>query len=144
MSDDKAKIELLLAIMHEHGLDALTLRVEGTTFELVRRDPAAAVVSAAPAGSPPPAPPPGKDVPAAHVRRVTSPLIGVFYRSPSPDAAPFVEVGDRIEAGQVVCIVEAMKMMNEITSDHAGVVSRIVPENGQLIAAGEDLLWIEP
>ena len=140
-----AKIETLLAIMHEHGLDALTMRVDGETYELVRRDPSA--VQAAPAAAAAPVTPavaPPSDEPAANVRRVLAPLIGVFYRSPSPDAAPFVEIGDRVEAGQVVCILEAMKMMNEITSDHAGVVTRVVPNDGQLVTVGEDLLWIEP
>jgi acetyl-CoA carboxylase biotin carboxyl carrier protein len=143
MSDEKARIETLLGIMREHDLDALTLRVDGTTYELVLRDPAApATVAPALAAQPPASP--GRDEPPANVRRVTAPLVGVFYRSSAPGSAPFVEVGDRVESGQVVCIVEAMKMMNEITSDYAGVVARVVPENGTLVTVGEDLLWIEP
>jgi acetyl-CoA carboxylase biotin carboxyl carrier protein len=70
--------------------------------------------------------------------------VGVFYRSPSPDAEAYVKVGDRVEAGQVVCILEAMKLFNEITSDHAGVVTRIIPENGELVSLGQELFWIEP
>ncbi|HXP91857.1 MAG TPA: biotin/lipoyl-containing protein [Candidatus Binatia bacterium] len=143
MSDEKARIETLLGIMREYGLDALTLRVDGSTYELVRRDPAAPAPASAPAavGSPAGAP---HDEPPPNVRRMTAPLVGIFYRSPSPDAAPFIEVGDRVETGQVVCILEAMKMMNEITSDYAGIVTRILPQSGQLVTAGEDLLWIEP
>jgi acetyl-CoA carboxylase biotin carboxyl carrier protein len=145
MSDEKARIETLLGIMHEYGLDALTVRTDGETYELVRRDPSAVAAPAfAPAPSAAPAVPPAADEPPPNVRRVTAPLVGVFYRSPSPDAAPFAEIGDRVEAGQVVCILEAMKMMNEITSDHAGIVTRVLPVNGQLVTVGEDLLWIEP
>lgn len=144
MSDEKARIETLLGIMREYGLDALTLRVDGSTYELVRRDPAApAPELSMPVAVVPPAAVPHDDPP-PNVRRMTAPLVGIFYRAPSPDAAPYIEVGDRVETGQVVCILEAMKMMNEITSDYAGIVTRIVPQSGQLVTAGEDLLWIEP
>jgi acetyl-CoA carboxylase biotin carboxyl carrier protein len=75
---------------------------------------------------------------------VTAPLVGTFYRSPSPDAAPFVEPGDKVSKGQVICIVEAMKLMNEIESDIAGTVARILVENGQAVEYGEPLFLIEP
>ena len=84
-----------------------------------------------------------QDASAAHYRKITAPIVGVFYRSSSPGAEQFVQIGDRVEVGQVVCILEAMKLMNEITSDHAGVVKRILPENGTLVSIGEELLWIE-
>ena len=142
MSEEKARIETLLGIMREYGLDALTLRVDGSTYELVRRDPAAPSVAPGPIAQPSTAPP-QEEMP-ANARRITAPLVGIFYRASSPDAAPFVEVGDRVEAGQAVCILEAMKMMNEITSDYAGTVARILPQNGQLVTADEDLMWIEP
>jgi acetyl-CoA carboxylase biotin carboxyl carrier protein len=70
-------------------------------------------------------------------------LTGVFYRSASPDAEPFVNVGDRVEAGDVLCILEAMKLFNEIQSDYAGTITRIVAENGELVSQGADLFWIE-
>ena len=70
----------------------------------------------------------------AHV--VTSPFVGTFYRSPSPDAEPFVEVGDRVREGQVLCIVEAMKLMNEIEADVAGTIVEILVENGQPVEYG--------
>ena len=76
--------------------------------------------------------------------RCVAPLTGVFYRSPSPDAAVYVEVGDRVEGGDVLCVLEAMKLFNEIQSDDAGTIVRIVPENGELVSQGEDLFWIEP
>jgi acetyl-CoA carboxylase biotin carboxyl carrier protein len=80
----------------------------------------------------------------ANAKKVTAPLVGVFYRSPAPDAEPFVKAGDRVEVGQVLCILEAMKLFNEITSDYAGVVTRIIPENGELVSLGQEMFWIEP
>jgi len=75
---------------------------------------------------------------------VTAPLVGTFYRSPSPDAPPFVEPGDAVKKGQVICIVEAMKLMNEIECDVTGTVARILVENGQAVEYGEPLFLIEP
>ena len=140
-------IKELLEIMNEHDLDALKVKVGSQTYELVRREAAAAAapVSAAPAAAASPAPgPASKSEAPANVKRITAPLVGVFYRSPAPGAETFVNVGDRIQEGQVVCILEAMKLMNEITSDYAGVVTRIIPENGELVSLGEEMFWIEP
>lgn len=75
---------------------------------------------------------------------VHSPIVGTFYRSPSPDADPFVEVGSRVKKGQVLCIVEAMKIMNEIESEVAGVVVAVYPENAQPVEYGEPLFAIRP
>lgn len=75
---------------------------------------------------------------------VTSPIVGTFYRAASPDAEPFVEVGTRVKKGQVLCIIEAMKLMNEIESEVDGVVVRILVENGQPVEYGEPLFLIEP
>jgi acetyl-CoA carboxylase biotin carboxyl carrier protein len=75
---------------------------------------------------------------------ITSPIVGTFYRSPSPEASPFVEVGLKVNKGQVLCIVEAMKLMNEIESDVEGVVVKILVENGQPVEYGEPLFLIEP
>lgn len=83
-----------------------------------------------------PAPSPG--------RPVNSPLVGTFYRSPSPTAKPYVEVGQRVEKGQTLCIVEAMKLMNEIEAEVAGKVTAILIENGQPVEFGEALFLIEP
>jgi acetyl-CoA carboxylase, biotin carboxyl carrier protein len=74
---------------------------------------------------------------------VTSPIVGTFYRSPNPEAEPYVNVGDRIAKGQVLCIVEAMKLMNEIESDVEGVVSIIYPQTGQPIEYGEKLFAVK-
>jgi acetyl-CoA carboxylase biotin carboxyl carrier protein len=75
---------------------------------------------------------------------VTAPLVGTFYRAAAPDADPFVEVGDRIDAGDVVCIVEAMKSMNEIPSDAGGVVKEICVENAQMVEYDQVLFKIDP
>lgn len=74
----------------------------------------------------------------------TSPIVGTFYRAPTPDANPFVEVGAKVSKGQVLCIVEAMKLMNEIESDVDGIVMKILVENGQPVEYGEPLFLIEP
>jgi len=75
---------------------------------------------------------------------VTSPIVGTFYAAPSPEAAPYVKPGDFVQKGQVLCIVEAMKLMNEIESDVSGMVARIFPENAQAVEFGERLFAIRP
>jgi acetyl-CoA carboxylase biotin carboxyl carrier protein len=75
---------------------------------------------------------------------VTSPIVGTFYRAPNPDADPYVKVGDVVEKGQVLCIVEAMKLMNEIESDSAGTIVKIYPENAQPVEFGERMFVIRP
>jgi len=75
---------------------------------------------------------------------ITSPIVGTFYRSPAPDAAPFVEVGLRVKKGQVLCVIEAMKLMNEIESDVDGIIVKALVENGQPVEYGEPLFLIEP
>lgn len=75
---------------------------------------------------------------------VPSPIVGIFYTSSSPDAPPFVKPGSTVEKGQVLCIVEAMKLMNEIESDTDGIIKEILPENGQPVEYGETLFLIEP
>lgn len=75
---------------------------------------------------------------------IKSPMVGTFYRAPAPDAKPFVEVGDRISRGQVLCVIEAMKLMNEIESEFAGRVVEILVQNAQPIQFGQPLFLIEP
>lgn len=93
------------------------------------------------------APPAGEaatqaDEPGDDTHELTSPIVGTFYRSPSPEDEPFVEVGSRVRRGQVLCIVEAMKLMNEIESDVDGVVAEILPKNAQPVEFGEPLFRI--
>ena len=145
---EREALDAMLGVVREHDLDALLVRVGSSTYELVARSDAGPAntsvpVVEAPAHTVPPAPAPGLSI-AANAKKVTAPIIGVFYRSPAPGAESFVEVGDRVEVGQVLCILEAMKLMNEITSEFAGVVTRVLPDNGQLVSLGDDLVWIEP
>jgi acetyl-CoA carboxylase biotin carboxyl carrier protein len=92
--------------------------------------------TSAPQSTGPAGPPPGTHI-------LTSPIVGTFYRSGSPDADPFVEVGSRVKKGQVLCIIEAMKLMNEIESDVDGVVAEIYPQNAQPVEFGEPLFAIK-
>jgi acetyl-CoA carboxylase biotin carboxyl carrier protein len=97
--------------------------------------PAAAAPSAAPK-----APEPEQDE-GLHI--ITSPIVGTFYRSPNPEAESFVNVGDHINSGKVLCIIEAMKLMNEIESDVEGTIVKIYPQNGQPIEYGENLFAVK-
>ncbi|MCX7895654.1 MAG: acetyl-CoA carboxylase biotin carboxyl carrier protein [Thermoanaerobaculum sp.] len=94
---------------------------------------------AAATSPPPPAPVEAEE---ENLHFVTSPIVGTFYRAPNPDAEPFVQPGDRVRKGQVLCIVEAMKLMNEIESDVDGVVVKVYPENAQPVEFGERLFAI--
>lgn len=137
---DIERLETLLALMREHDLDRLKIRSGDASYEIVRREPGAA------AGTP--APPPqaegGALLAGPNTKKIVAPLTGVFYRSASPDAEAFVDLGARVRAGEVLCILEAMKLFNEIQSDYDGTVTRIVPENGELVSQGAELFWIEP
>lgn len=131
----------------------LTLRIEGAASNA---PPPQTPVSASSAGaqsvSAPPTAPQASSAPAADAgdeidpswQVVTSPIVGTFYRSANPEAAPFVDVGDRVGKGAVLCIIEAMKLMNEIESEFDGTVAKIFPENGQPIEYGEKLFAIRP
>jgi acetyl-CoA carboxylase biotin carboxyl carrier protein len=142
---DTATLKELLALMHEHDLDRLKVKVGDAVYEIVRREPAAAAVPVPVQAAAAPAPA-NDSAPAApaNVKKIVAPLTGVFYRSPSPDAEAYVQIGDRVETGDVICILEAMKLFNEIQSDYSGTIARIVPGNGELVSQGEDLFWIEP
>jgi acetyl-CoA carboxylase biotin carboxyl carrier protein len=106
----------------------------------------AAPVSQAPAAASPTAaaPPPSAPAPEEELHIVKSPIVGTFYEAPSPGAPPFVKVGDTVEIGQVVCIVEAMKLLNEIESDVAGEIIKKMGSNGQPIEYGQELFAIRP
>jgi acetyl-CoA carboxylase biotin carboxyl carrier protein len=103
---------------------------------------AVAAAPAAPAGTPAPvAAPAPPEAPAGHM--VKSPMVGTFYRSSSPGSKPFVELGSVVKEGDPICIIEAMKIMNEIDADKAGTVTRILCENGQAVEFGQPLVVIE-
>jgi acetyl-CoA carboxylase biotin carboxyl carrier protein len=138
------------------GTDVSELEIgRGDTVLKVRRGvvsgpPAAYAPPPAAAAPPPAAPrpeeakaPPKESARPAH-KEVLSPIVGTFYRSPAPDAAPFVEVGARVVKGQVLCIVEAMKIMNQIESDTTGTIAAILVENAQPVAYGQPLFHVVP
>lgn len=107
--------------------------------------PAASVVTAPPVAVPaaPPIAAPPVAVPAAR-HAVRSPIVGTFYRAPEPGAAPFVAIGDRVHPGQVVGIVEAMKLMNEVTADRAGRIAEVLADDGQPVEYDQPLLAVDP
>ena len=118
-----------------------------------KQETPAAPVMAVPSPLPPPPPvasvptataAPAAADPDAGLHIVKSPIVGTYYGSPSPGAAPFVAAGDRVEKGQVICIVEAMKLMNEIEADAAGEIVRCLVSNGQPIEFGQPLFAIRP
>jgi acetyl-CoA carboxylase biotin carboxyl carrier protein len=134
----------------------LRLRVEGRKQEppqvtwapVEHRPQSAAPQYAQPQGAPAPATPlpaaaaPAEEESDANVHIITSPIVGTFYRSPNPEAEPFASVGDRVSKGSVICIIEAMKLMNEIESDVDGVIMKVFPQTGQPIEYGEKLFAI--
>lgn len=108
--------------------------------------PPAAIVAPAMVETPAPAPAPEKpaEVAKSSQIKVASPIVGTFYRSSSPDKPAYVEVGDTVKKGQVLCIIEAMKLMNEIESETAGKIVQILVDNGQPVEYGQPLFVIEP
>ncbi len=147
MADDELK--RFLALMAEHDLEEMEVEQAGLRVRLRKR--AARAVPAAAGG-----PSPGADGSVAHApasgdpggasgpRVLRAPIVGTVYRAPAPDAEPFVEVGARVRKGQVLCLIEAMKLMHEIDAEEDGTVVAIFIENGQAVEYGERLLAIDP
>ena len=160
MQLDHTQLHQLLALLGDS--DIQELKLEGEDFRLeVRRNlpgvapltvlqataPAAAAAPPATAVVPaaaPSAPPPAALGARGDLQDITAPMVGTFYRAPSPDDAPFVEIGSRIIAGQAVCILEAMKLMNELETELSGEVVEILVENGTPVEFGQVLMRIKP
>ncbi len=162
MPTDIRKIKKLIELLESSGVSEIEIK-EGEDSVRISRHPhggASAVMSpqpiwAAPAYGPPPVMPAHVPAPAAqpampetepeaikgHLLR--SPMVGPFYRSAAPGSKPFVEIGQRVNVGDPVCIIEAMKMFNQIDADHAGAIARILVENGQPVEYDQPLLVIE-
>lgn len=132
----------LSEITLEDGDKAITIKKGGISGNIVAAS-AAPVLSAAPAAPVVDAPQtkPVSDAPKG--TPITSPMVGAFYAAPSPGSEPYVKVGDVVKAGQVVCIVEAMKLMNEIESEVSGKVVQICVEDGQSVEYGQVLMYVE-
>ena len=148
---DIRKIKKLIEMLEESNLGEIEIR-EGEESIRISRASAApapggqylaapAAASPAPVTAAAPVAPAQPSLPAGHM--VTSPMVGTFYRSPSPNAASFVEVGSTVKVGDTLCIIEAMKILNTIESDKAGTVKAILKENGQPVEFGEPLFVIE-
>ena len=154
---DIRKIKKLIELVEESGITELEVQEEEGTVRISRAAPAVApaagqyaaapVVAPTPAAAPAQAPAAATSAPAAsdelsgHL--VRSPMVGTFYRSPSPEAKAFVEVGQSVKVGDALCIVEAMKMMNRIEADKAGVVKAILINDGDAVEFDEPLIVIE-
>jgi len=161
-------LERLIQAIDQSGLDSLEIERGGTRIRLSKTAPAAPVyVDSAPSGNPgsaaqeaAPAPvggggsgraggsqegtAPGVGTEASNLLEVTSPMVGTFYRSPAPDAPPYVDKGKRVSQGDVVCIIEAMKLMNELESDVAGTIVEVCVENAQPVEYGQVLFRVDP
>ncbi|HEU4863474.1 MAG TPA: biotin/lipoyl-containing protein [Candidatus Limnocylindria bacterium] len=145
-----AAVDLLAPAFDGAGLDELELSVGDLHVRLARpRQPVAVGEAAPPPAAPAPAPAPAESLtpygaPAPGMRFVSAPLTGIWYPSPSPGARPYVNEGDEVAAGQVIGLIEAMKLFNEIKSDTSGRISRVLVENGTLVKRKQPLLEIDP
>lgn len=150
---DLRKLKKLIDLVDESGIAELEItegeeKVRITRYGqqaapamIYQQQPAPAAAIAAPAPAPAEAAAPAVEAqPEGHV--VTSPMVGTFYRTPSPDAKPFVEVGQSVNVGDTLCIIEAMKLLNEIEADKSGVIKAVLVENGQPVEYGESLFII--
>jgi acetyl-CoA carboxylase biotin carboxyl carrier protein len=161
---DLRKIKTLIELVEESGIAELEVK-EGEESVRISRQPAAppmmpyyaaplpaaapapaAVAAPAPAAAPAASPGPAPAAPRAADNRqlIKAPMVGTFYRSPSPGAKPFVEVGQTVKAGQTLCIIEAMKMLNQIEADRGGVIAEVLAENEKPVEFEQPLFLIDP
>ena len=151
---DIRKVKKLIELLEASSVDEIEIK-EGEESVRISRNTAAPIAMAAPVAAPAmpapvapvaaaPAPAPAAPEAAAPsaANAVKSPMVGTFYRSPSPDAAPFVEVGQSVRAGDILCIVEAMKMMNQIEAETAGTILSVEVENGEAVEFDQPLISI--
>ena len=150
------EIKEIIALMNENGLGEIEIEREGLKLKLKKSTLEGQVATPAPAHyavESVPAPkaampssfaPAAVDITAKNTKEIKSPMVGTFYHSPSPEAAPFVEAGQTVEIGQVVCIVEAMKLMNEIKSEVRGKIIEVAVENAEPVEFGQTLFIVEP
>jgi len=140
------EVSALADVLRAHDLSELSVEYDGLKVQLRRGGAVVHAVSSAPAATAeahnPMASTPKAETSDGNVSYITSPFVGTFYRSPGPDSAPFVDAGSKIKKGQVLCIIEAMKLMNEIPSEVDGVIVQVHVENGQPVEYGEPLFKI--
>ena len=146
---DLRKLKKLIDLVEESGIAEIEVTEGEEKVRITRTIAAAPVYAAAMAAAPAPAPVATTPVPAAApaARDLSnaqkSPMVGTFYRAPGPNASSFVEVGQQVKAGDTLCIIEAMKLMNEIEAEKSGTVKEILVENGTPVEFGEPLFIIE-
>ena len=141
---DLEQVRAIIALAAEADLAELTVESEGLKVSVKRGVPAPGPVPARAAANPvreEPAPP---ETAHNHFQPITAPMVGTFYRAPNPDAPPFVEEGDEVHPGQTVCIIEAMKLFNEIQAEVGGRVAQVLAENGTPVEYGQPLFLIDP
>jgi oxaloacetate decarboxylase (Na+ extruding) subunit alpha len=145
-----AELQRLIRLVKRTGIGELEISEHGRTVRIAAQAgssagvPAPTVVGPVRGGDAPMPAAEAKSVKAETHTPITSPMVGTFYRAPAPDADPYVEVGDIVEVGQTVCIIEAMKLMNEIESEVRGRVVQILAENAQPVEFGQKLFLVEP
>ncbi|MDE2654702.1 MAG: acetyl-CoA carboxylase biotin carboxyl carrier protein [Gemmatimonadetes bacterium] len=158
-------LEALVRLLDESSLDRLEIDREGTRIRLAKSPKgigagvAVPVPSALPAAAPPPpaedaadpaarveaaAGPASAEMPSANLVDVTSPMVGTFYRAPSPEAPPYVEMGAAVAAGDVLCVIEAMKLMNELECEVSGRIVEICADNAEPVDYGQLLFRVDP
>ena len=144
------EIKEMINLMNENNLSEIEVERNGLKIKLKRApEPGREIIVEGPSVAAKPAAPAEKgEVPNEAVEKklveIKAPLVGTFYRAPSPETEPFVEIGQEMEVGQVVCIIEAMKLMNEIKSEVKGKVIDILAENADPVEYGQILLLVEP
>ncbi len=145
MKLDLDQLRELIRILDETNLTEIEIEHDDDRIR-IRRDPGSVSGMAATPSTQVAAPQPGPPVEEVDDDGdyVTSPFVGTFYRAPSPDGAPFVDIGDIVVPGQVICIVEAMKLMNEIEAEVEGKIIEVLVENGKAVEYGDRLFRIEP
>ena len=136
------EIRELAQIMKENGLGILELQEDGTNLRMEAASAAAPAAPAPAASAAPVATQDGTPVDFNNLKEVKSPMVGVFYQAPSPEADPYVHVGSKVKKGDVLCVIEAMKLLNEITADTDGEIVDVCVENGQLVEYGQVLFKI--
>lgn len=143
------ELQALAALVNEHGFTDFEFENENIRVRLSKMAAQSAAQAAAPvAAAPPPAQPSAAEAPSgavdedAGLHKITSPIVGTFYRSPGPDKEPYVSEGTRVSPESTVCIVEAMKLMNEIQAEVSGEIVKIYVENGQPVEFGQALFGV--
>jgi|WetSurMetagenome_2_1015567.scaffolds.fasta_scaffold239275_2 acetyl-CoA carboxylase biotin carboxyl carrier protein len=160
---DLSYVKKLIKLLADSDVDEIEIEEEGKKIRLVKHvqapatlmqstpalqmpvyaSPAQLAAAPAPVYAAPADAPPATQTSQKKLHEIKSPIVGTFYKAPAPDAAPFVEIGSTIQPGTVLCIVEAMKLMNEIESDVSGKIVQVMPQNGQAVEYGQVLFLVE-